>query len=329
MEQETETRRDARLAGLVGWIESTGRRVRRWELASADASFRRYIRVWTDADVLVAMDAPPEREDCGPFLAVADLMREAGVPSPHVHAAAPDLGYVLLEDLGERTFLDGLRADEADELMRRAIESLVRWQRASRPGVLPPYDSALLRRELRLFPEWYADRHLGRPLSAGQWERWMVIEERLIDAALRQAPVFVHRDFILRNLMRYGDRAGVIDFQDAVYGPVTYDVLCLVRDAFVDWPPEREEAWFRHYWQCARAAGVPVPDSLDAFRRDLDWIGAQRHLKVIGIFARLCYRDGKAQYLGEVPRFLRYLERETAAYPELGALGGLLAEVVP
>jgi len=328
VEEGSQPAADARLAGLIDWIGATGRGVRQWRLASADASFRRYIRVWTDDGVFVAMDAPPEQEDCRPFLAVAALMEEAGVPHPRIHEAAPERGYMLLDDLGERTFLDGLSPEEADGLMTGAIDSLVRWQRASRPGVLPPYDAALLRRELRLFPDWYAERHLGRPLSPAQWERWVAVEERLIEAALAQAPVYVHRDFILRNLMRDGGHAAVIDFQDAVYGPVAYDILCLVRDAFVDWPPEREERWFRQYWEAARSAGVPVPAAFETFRCDIDWIGVQRHLKVVGIFARLCYRDGKSHYLDQVPRFLRYLRRETADRAGLSDVSALLEEVI-
>lgn len=328
MERDEDTAADPRLAGLLDWVAARGYALTDWAVASADASFRRYFRVWSGGRSLIAMDAPPEREDSRPFVRVAGLLAGAGVNAPRVLAADLEQGYLLLDDLGERTYLEGLVEDEEHELFPPAIDALVRWQAASRPGVLPPYDEALLRRELRLFPDWYLMAHLGWSADDAHSPAWRALEEALVERALSQARVFVHRDFMPRNLMRSTPLPGVIDFQDAVEGPVTYDIASLLRDAFVDWAPAFEERCFEGYWRAARAAGVPVPGDYDAFRADLDWMAAQRHLKVLGIFARLHYRDGKPHYLTEAPRFLRYLHREAAAHDGMAGLDHLLAAVV-
>ncbi len=315
------TEDDARLIALRAWLqEDLGLKLRALEPASSDASFRRYFRVTHAAGVHVAMDAPPEREDCAPFVQIAGLMREAGVHVPRIEAQAPQRGFLLLEDLGRHTYLDVLGESNADALFDQAMNALLNWQRATRPRILPEYDAALLRRELQLFPDWYLRRHLGLQLDVrerGWLSDWF---ERLVERALAQPRVWVHRDFMPRNLMISNPMPGVLDFQDAVLGPVSYDITCLFRDAFVSWPGERVEAWLGRYWQRAGAAGIPVPDSESRFLTDCAWMGVQRHLKVLGIFARIRYRDGKPRYLHDAPRFLRYLEEAAATDPQLAPL---------
>lgn len=302
-----------RLESLQNWLSATlGNEEFELHPASSDASFRRYYRIRQAEGSLIVMDAPPEHEDNHAFLRVAGLMREAGLHVPQIHAAAPEQGFLLLEDLGRRSYLDVLDETNADALFADALTALVRWQQATRPGVLPPYDRKLLRRELELFPEWYVERHLGERLQPA--ER-LVLDElfgQLEDRALGQPQVYVHRDFMPRNLMISTPNPGVIDFQDAVEGPLLYDVLSLFRDAFISWPAERVEIWLHRYHEQAQRAGLPVPHEYSELRVAFDWIGVQRHLKVIGIFARIRHRDGKPQYLEDVPRFLGYL-RETGA----------------
>lgn len=297
--------------------------------ASADASFRRYFRLSHGAYSWIVMDAPPEREDCRPFLRVAKLVRAAGVSVPEVLAEDLSQGFLLLSDLGTQTYLEVLTPDNADALFDPAIDALISWQRASRPGVLPDYDAALLRRELALFPDWYLARHLGISLSGAALAAWEAICARLVDAALAQPRVYVHRDYIPRNLMLSTPNPGVLDFQDAVYGPIAYDPICLFKDAFLSWPEARVENWLRLYHQRALAAGLPVP-AWPVFRRDADWIGLQRHLKVFGIFARINYRDGKPKYLADTPRFIRYVTGVATKYSELAPLTTLFeTEVFP
>lgn len=315
---------DRRLAALLAWVRRTGRCVSDWRVASADASFRRYFRLWVGDQTVIAMDAPPEKEGTAAFIRVSGLLREAGVNAPRVLAADCQRGYLLLDDLGSRTYLDGLEANEANALFEVAIDTLVRWQAATCRERLPDYTDAMLRRELRLFPEWYLGQHMGWDPTDRAGRDWEGLEERLVEAALEQPQVYVHRDYMPRNLMRAEPCPGVIDFQDAVIGPVTYDIVSLLRDAFVDWSPAFEEECFAYYWHQARGAGVPVPAAFERFRRDLDLMGAQRHLKVLGIFARLCYRDGKPKYLTEAPRFVRYLRREVNGEPALAPLSSML-----
>lgn len=320
---------DPRFAALRAWL---GERLAGFALepASADASFRRYFRATYDGGTVIAMDAPPRHEDCRPFVHVAGLLRDAGLNAPAVLAADLERGFLLLTDLGFRTYLDVLNDANADALMADAINALVRWQAASRPGELPPYDGPLLARELDLFPDWYVSRHLGREFTPAQAATWQAQRELLIERALAQSRVFVHRDFMPRNLMPAAGApsgVGILDFQDAVYGPVSYDPTSLLRDAFVSWPAQRERQWLADYWRQARSAGVPVPEDFDAFSSDCDFMGAQRHLKVLGIFARLNYRDGKPRYLAETPRFVAYIEAGAARTPALAPLAGLLAEL--
>lgn len=294
--------------------------------ASADASFRRYFRIEDGARSWVVMDAPPEREDCTPFIRIAQLLLDAGLNGPQVLAQDLDRGFLLLSDLGRQTFLHAITADNADTLMLAAIDALIRWQLASRPGVLPPYDAALLQRELALFPDWYVARHLQTTLSEAQSATLAQIDRLLIDSALAQPRVYVHRDYMPRNLMISTPNPGILDFQDAVEGPLSYDVVSLFKDAFLSWPAERVDGWRRVYTERARHVGLPLPDDA-TFARQFDWMGLQRHLKVIGIFARINYRDGKPHYLADVPRFIGYVREVAARYAELHPLLRLFDEL--
>lgn len=317
----TATPTDARAAAARQFaLASLGLDEAQFAPASADASFRRYFRLEARGQSWVVMDAPPEREDCRPFLQVAQLMLDAGLNAPRILGQDLEQGYLLLSDLGRQTFLHVITDDNADALFADAIAALVQWQAASREGVLPPYDAALLERELALFPDWYVARHLGRELSAEQQAWWRQSCQVLVEAALAQARVYVHRDYMPRNLMVSAPSPGVLDFQDAVHGPISYDVVSLFKDAFRSWPEPRVEAWRRQYWLAARAAGLPVPAELAAFERDFDLMGLQRHLKVLGIFARINYRDGKPHYLADTPRFIAYVRPVAARYPELAPL---------
>lgn len=315
----------AREAALRSWLQGvTGEPCADLRPASADASFRRYLRVTVAGESRVVMDAPPPREDCRPFVQVAALLRQAGVHAPQVLAEDLQRGFLLLSDLGTRTYLDVLDDDNADALFADAIDALIRWQRASRADVLPPYDEALLRRELALFPDWYLQRHLGLALSGARRESLEAMFTTLVQACLAQPRVFVHRDYMPRNLMLSDPNPGVLDFQDAVMGPVSYDLASLFRDAFISWEVGRIEAWVARYRERALAAGLPVAAGAAEFQLYLDWMGLQRHLKVLGIFARLHYRDGKAGYLEDCPRFLGYVGETARKYPDFRPLAELL-----
>lgn len=294
------------------------------EPASADASFRRYFRVRAAGLSLIVMDAPPEHEDCRPFVRVARLLAEAGVHVPRVIAEDLEQGFLLLSDLGTTSYLQALKNDTADELFRDAIDALLRWQLASRPGALPPYDEALLTREMKLFPEWYLQRHLGLTLNPAQLQALDVVFALILNNNLAQPAVYVHRDYMPRNLMVCEPNPGVLDFQDAVYGPITYDVASLFRDAFVSWDEERVLDWTARYWEKAKRAGLPVDSDFGSFYRDFEWMGLQRHLKVLGIFARLHYRDGKCGYLEDAPRFVGYVRAVAVRYNPLRPLLTLL-----
>ncbi len=298
--------------------------------ASADASFRRYFRATTAEGSLVVMDAPPSHEDCGPWLKIAQLFRAAGAHTPQIFAETLAEGFILMSDLGSTTYLSALNAvdrDEAtaDRLYRDANSSLIRIQLASQPGVLPPYDEALLRRELDLFPDWYVARHLGVSLSDAQRDRLETVFRAILDNNLAQPKVFVHRDWHSRNLMvTEANNPGVVDFQDAVYGPITYDLVSIYKDAYIAWDEDRLLDWVVRYWEAAKKAGLPVDSDFGAFYRDFEWMGAQRHIKVLGIFARLCHRDGKDGYLKDMPLVMRYLRRACERYRELQPLLALL-----
>ena len=272
------------------------------------------------------MDAPPPQEDTRPFVHVAALLHEAGLNAPRVLAQDVQHGFLLLTDLGATTYLAALDESNANELFGAATGALVRWQLASRAGALPPYDEALLRRELDLFPEWYLGRHLGLEPRPEQRQAMETLWRQLIDACLAQPRVFVHRDYMPRNLMVTEPAPGILDFQDAVYGPIAYDVVSLFRDAFVSWPEERVLDWTIRYWEGARRAGLPVDADFADFYRAFEWTGLQRHLKVLGIFARINYRDGKPHYLADTPRFVGYVRSVTRRYDELAPLARLFDE---
>ncbi|MHB8426063.1 MAG: aminoglycoside phosphotransferase family protein [Gammaproteobacteria bacterium] len=293
------------------------------EAVSADASFRRYFRAYTGRRSYIVMDAPPPREDCRPFVRIAGLLQDAGVHVPKILAQDLQRGFLLLSDLGRQTYLDVLNKDNADALFADAIAALIRWQRASRADALPPYDRALLKRELNLFPDWYVARHLHIAFTATERETLESSFTLLENSALGQPQVYVHRDYMPRNLMLSAPNPGVLDFQDAVYGPVTYDVVSLFKDAFISWEERQISAWRRQYWQQARQAGLPVQE-FSAFERACDWMGMQRHLKVLGIFARIHYRDDKPDYLKDTPRFLRYVRETGRLYREFVPLLKLL-----
>ena len=294
------------------------------EPASSDASFRRYFRTSARGRSYILMDAPPPQEDCRPFVRIARLFGDAGVHVPEVLAEDLERGFLLLSDLGKQTYLDVLDADNADRLFTDALTALIRCQQASRPGALPEYDRALLHRELSLFPDWYVARHLEATLTSAQQDLLQQAFRLLEDNALAQAQVYVHRDFMPRNLMLSDPNPGVLDFQDAVYGPVTYDAVCLYKDAFLSWPEERVRGWRRQYWERARTAGLPLPADYAEYERAFDWMGMQRHLKVIGIFARIRHRDGKPHYLEDAPRFFAYLRDVGRLYKEFTPLLKLL-----
>ncbi|ETF04868.1 aminoglycoside phosphotransferase family protein [Pseudomonas moraviensis] len=295
--------------------------------ASSDASFRRYFRWEGDGRSFVVMDAPPPQENCKPFVDIAFLLAKSGINVPKIYAEDLERGFLLLNDLGNKTYLDVIDGENADALFHDALQALLAFQQLPMVAPLPSYDVALLRRELELFPEWYVKRELGVEFDAAQQQQWQHISELLIDSALAQPNVLVHRDYMPRNLMLSEPNPGVLDFQDAVYGPVTYDVTCLFKDAFLSWPEERVRGWLESYWQQASALDIPVQADFEDFLRASDLMGVQRHLKVIGIFARICHRDGKPRYLADVPRFFSYIEAVIARRPELAELQALFSSL--
>ena len=335
----------ARALAFSAWLASTasahGLNPASLRLASADASFRRYFRidgVGSAASSCIIMDAPPDKEDCKPFVKVAGLMAQAGLAAPRVLAWDEPAGFMLLSDLGAQTMMEVVNPPLAVDaiaqptavhhgLYTQAVDALVRWQLSSKPGVLPAYDDALLSRELALFPDWYVAQHRAIVLSTGQ--------QAVLDDAFKHikasnlqslggAQVFVHRDFMARNLMVTDGQLGVLDFQDAVYGPITYDIASLMRDAFLTWEEDFVLDVTVRYWQKARTAGLPVGDDFGEFYRAVEWMGLQRHLKILGIFARLTLRDSKPKYLADTPRFIKYVRATCARYRQLGPLMVLL-----
>lgn len=297
--------------------------------ASDDASFRRYFRIRRgDAQPsLIAMDAPPERESCAQFVFVAGLFARAGAHVPVIHAQDLTQGFLLLSDLGDITYLNALDERSAGALYEHALDALIRIQLASRPGALPDYDRELLEKEMRLFPEWYVSRQLQRNLTPAQAERLENAFSAILANNLAQARVFVHRDYHSRNLMVCDPCPGILDFQDAVFGPVTYDLVSLLRDAYIAWEEERVIHWAVRYWEKARSARLPVPADFADFYRDFEWMGVQRQLKVLGIFARLSIRDGKNGYLKDQPRVMGYLRRTCERYREFMPLASLLDQL--
>jgi aminoglycoside/choline kinase family phosphotransferase len=303
--------------------------------ASADASFRRYLRIQGQqrgrACTFIVMDAPPPQEDVRPFVRIGEMIRQAGLRAPQVLGCDEDHGFLLLEDLGSTLYLKAMQADPAvgpgstaDALMRSALTALVRLQTGVPAATLSPYDEAVLRRELELFPQWCVKQEFGiewTPTEQGHWER---VCRLLIDSALAQPVVSVHCDWMPRNLMVAEPGPGILDFQDALAGPITYDFASLLRDAFISWEEEQEIDWAVRGWQAARKAGLPVGEDFGEFWRQLEWMGLQRHLKVLGIFCRLKHRDGKPAYAQDLPRFFAYATRVALRYRELTPLLKLL-----
>jgi aminoglycoside/choline kinase family phosphotransferase len=302
--------------------------------ASADASFRRYLRIDGALGSRIVMDAPPDKEDCHPFVKVAGLMAEAGLLVPRVLEWDEPRGFMLLDDLGRQTMIervDPQQPQAAQPLYLRAIDALIHWQLASRPGVLPPYDEALLARELALFPDWYLARHRGVPVEGKLRETLDESFRLIVRHNLSSPAVYVHGDFMPRNLMMPADaaepRLGVLDFQDAVHGPVTYDIASLMRDAFLTWDEEFVLDITVRYWEKALKVGLPVNADFGEFYRAVEWMGLQRHLKVAGIFARLTLRDGKPKYLADAPRFIAYIRATASRYRELAPLLKLVDDI--
>lgn len=294
--------------------------------ASADASFRRYLRAtFADGATHIVMDAPPAQEDVRPWLHVQRLFLTAGAHVPEVLAQDPERGFLLLSDLGSTTYLTAVESGaNADTLYRAAIDTLVDIQRASQPGTLPAYDRTLLKRELDLFPDWYIDKHVAVPIDASQRNALEAVFEKVLAINLAEPCVHVHRDYHSRNLMVDGNKPGVVDFQDAVHGPISYDLVSLFKDAYVEWDEERTLDWLVRYWEKARQAGLPVRADFSEFFHDYEWMGVQRHIKVLGIFARLYHRDGKDGYLANMPLVAKYLRTTCARYGELTPLLRLL-----
>jgi len=299
--------------------------------ASADASFRRYLRIRGPEGSMIVMDAPPPMEEVGPFIDVAGRLRAAGLNAPAVHAADEQHGFLLLADLGTRLYLEAFGqggAHEADRLMRDATRALVQWQRHGDARGLPAYDEGLLRAEMALFTDWCVAREYGQQWGEAQLKAWDRVTAALVHSALAQPQVAVHRDWMPRNLMVCDDNPGVLDFQDAVHGPVTYDIASLLRDAFWSWDEEREIDWAARWWEQARKAGLlaghAMADDFGECWRAIEWMGLQRHLKILGIFSRLKHRDGKPRYATDLPRFFGYAAKVASRYRELKPLIALL-----
>jgi aminoglycoside/choline kinase family phosphotransferase len=323
---------DSRLNTLKNWLKALQAN---WQLdldtlapASADASFRRYFRIQSQNPkfgTLIIMDAPPQHEPLDAFIQVDLLLSEAGLNVPKILEQNASEGFLLLNDLGNQTYLAALNNQTANALYQDATHALIQMQLASKPNVLPNYDEALLQRELDLLPDWYLKVHLQIELTDIQKQQLKDAFALIIENNLAQAKVYVHRDYHSRNLMVTAENnPGVIDFQDAVYGPITYDAASLWRDAYICWPEERVIDWVVKFWEQGRTAGLPMPDDFGQFYRDFEWMGLQRHLKVLGIFARLFHRDGKDGYLKDIPLVLEYAIATANRYIELKPLARIL-----
>ncbi|MDN7673223.1 phosphotransferase [Burkholderia oklahomensis] len=332
----TQLSADPRLALLTDWLATFADRhaldPASLVPASSDASFRRYFRIASASapgGTAIAVDAPPP-EKCREFVQISQLLDAAGLHVPKVLEHDFDAGFMLVTDLGTRSYisaLDPAAPDAARPLMRDALDALIRWQLASREDVLPPFDEAFLRREMELMPEWYVSRHLGKTLTdhaRGVLDRTFAL---LIASARAQPQGYMLRDFMPRNLMIAQPNPGVLDFQDAVYGPLTYDVASLLRDAFISWDEAFELDCFAYYWEKAKKAGLPVEPDFGEFYRQLEWMGLQRHVKVLGLFARINYRDHKPHYLADLPRFLGYARKVALRYRPLAPFAKLLDDL--
>lgn len=323
--QQTAQRQVALRQWLAAQDATLGLDLDSMRAASADASFRQYFRINAAQGTLIVMDAPPPQESITQYLKVGALMHEAGLNVPHIVASDSENGWILMSDLGQKTYLDVLDETNARELMLAAVDALILWQKASREGVLPEYDHAVLSREIHLFNDWYVARHRGYTMTEQQSRIIEATFEKILANNLAQSRVFVHRDFMPRNLMVNTQGApGVLDFQDALMGPVSYDIASLMRDAFISWGEAFVLDITIRYWEKARKAGIAVPEDFGTFWRDVEWMGIQRHLKVLGIFARINYRDGKPKYLADTPRFVHYVREVANRYDELKAINWLL-----
>lgn len=331
---------DLRLAQLTTWLSSLTLDLPFFKgklneddilltAASSDASFRRYFRLYLNNQSLIVMDAPPpqENKNCQPFIKVAGLLAKQGLNVPQILAADLEQGFLLLSDLGTQTWLEILTEQNADKLFPLAIDSLIKLQQAPLSAELPEYNEALLQRELLLFPEWYLNKHCNIVFTETQQLLWEKICKKLIDSALQQPKALVHRDYMPRNLMFSNINPGVLDFQDAVYGPITYDITCLFKDAFISWPQTKVQQWLLQYWQQAKQQGITIHDNFDDFLLASDLMGVQRHLKVIGIFSRILHRDNKPRYVQDVPRFFNYINEVIQRRPELNDLKELLNQL--
>jgi len=325
--------KDARLARLTEWLGSLDLvETASLRPASSDASFRRYFRLDVApalreklGDTVIAMDAPPERENVPAFIHVQGLLLAAGVTVPAIVARDVDNGFLLLSDLGTTTYLQRLDVDNASFMYSDAVDALIKFQMASQAGVLPEFDRAFVLREMNLFPEWFIGRHLGVEMNDIQRAQLDKVFEAITANVLAQQQVYMHRDFHSRNLMFLDQgNPGVIDFQDAVFGPVSYDLASLLRDAYIQWDEEFVLDWVVRYWQSAKQVGLPVNPDIDAFFRDFEYMALQRHLKILGLFCRLNYRDGKSVYMGDLPTVMDYVRKTANRYTELKPLARLL-----
>ena len=327
---------DNRLSQLNTWL---GTLATKWSLdlttiqpASSDASFRRYFRLLGNKNgsqtSFIVMDAPPATEDTKPFINISKLLADAKLNVPVVLEQDIEQGFLLLTDLGNQTYLSALNRETASKLYQDANNALIQMQLASKPGLLPDYDKALLTRELELFPEWYIGKHLQIQLDAKQKDDLAKVFELILQNNLAQTKVIVHRDYHSRNLMVTDqNNPGILDFQDAVYGPITYDLASLYRDAYIEWEEPEQMDWLIRYWDKARKTGLPVQNEFGDFYRDYEWMGLQRHLKVLGIFARLYHRDGKDGYLKDIPLVFKYTRKVAERYIALKPLVQLLDSI--
>jgi hypothetical protein len=301
------------------------------ERASADASFRRYFRVFLGGRTVIAVDAPPDRENIPAFVKVAQLFDAAGVHVPQILRADAAKGFMLVSDLGRDTYLQVLTTEagraQVEPMFADAVDALIKIQCATVPETLSPYSAEMLYREIDLFAQWYVGRHLNATFTPAQEELWQRMRRLVVDRILAFPTVFVHRDFMPRNLMVSTPNPGVIDFQDAVQGPITYDIGALLRDAFISWEEDRVLDVTVRYWQAARKAGLPVGDDFGEFYANVEWTMLQRHLKILGIFARIRYRDGKSHYLPDTPRFVDYVRKTCERYRALTPILALLDEL--
>ncbi len=315
----------ARLEEIDKWLitvfPSTNYKI---EAASSDASFRRYFRVTEQSNTFILMDAPPEKEDTSAFINVGTFLYDYGIHVPKIYARDTDAGFLLLSDFGHQPYLEQLNEQSADNLYKLAIDSLIQIQHCPTHSInLPSYNQALLQQEMDLFPDWFLNKHLNIPTP----DFLQTTFDRLTENAMMQPQIFVHRDFHSRNLMHTADNSpGIIDFQDAVIGPISYDLVSLLRDCYIAWSDEKIHHWIEYYFSSAQQQGLLADSSIEQFTQWFDWMGLQRHIKVLGIFCRLNYRDKKANYMNDLPLTLSYIRKISAKYPEFSELSHFLQQ---